>query len=52
MKRLAVIAALASCGQDSHGGAYVPIDMYNSAYKEAWCTHLVACGLFADLASC
>jgi hypothetical protein len=52
MRALVLVAALAGCGEDTGGGAYVPIGMYNSAYKDAYCTHLVTCGVFTDHDSC
>jgi hypothetical protein len=55
MKRgviMVVFVMLAACGEDSSGGPYIPIQMFDSAFHDAQCKHAVACGEFPDQATC
>src|SRR5262245_39865425 len=64
---LVTSAAVAGCGGSHLGGAGgsgggtggtggtgggVPLEMFASAFQTAFCTPLVACGAFTDLATC
>jgi hypothetical protein len=62
---LAISAAVAGCGGSHLGGTGagdasgaggtgggVPLEMFASAFQTAFCTPLVACGAFTDLATC
>jgi len=57
MRSLVLLVALTlsvvACGDDDNGsGEYVSVADFNAAYKDAECTFLTNCGLFADKATC
>jgi hypothetical protein len=51
---LVAVLACAGCPDDDSGNGtdYVAFDDLEAAYKDALCTHLAACGEFADHATC